>query len=360
MIAKRGGQDRAAVGTRQRGRDGLPRPRSAKAASVVTRIAGESGPCSAWVIRSAATRVGFAVGPPRSLDGTARTIPSDGPAGRSIPTSPQTSILAAVTQALPGPDDPVDRGEARLGQAVGERPDRLGATGDHEGVDLEETGRAEQDRVRAAVAVGRGRDDDLADPGDLRRDDGHHQRRRIRGRAAGNVRTDPRQRRPAPLDLDARRHDDRGRTAGAAARRSGGRCRWPGRARGGSAVRADRAPPGARGRSRTRRPSDRPPPTAALAARTAASPPRTDRGQGRSRLLADRGVGDGAAADQGVVLGPGVGVAGRHQRRGRGGAGGTGRPVSGVGPVVGIVEADRLTARSSRSAGPGCPTRRRP
>ena len=34
---------------------------------------------------------------------SARTIPSDGPAGRSMPTSPQTSILAAVTQALPGP-----------------------------------------------------------------------------------------------------------------------------------------------------------------------------------------------------------------------------------------------------------------
>ena len=38
-----------------------------------------------------------------SAGGAARTIPSDGPAGRSIPTSPQTSILAAVTQALPGP-----------------------------------------------------------------------------------------------------------------------------------------------------------------------------------------------------------------------------------------------------------------
>ena len=34
---------------------------------------------------------------------SARTMPSDGPAGRSIPTSPKTSSLAAVTQALPGP-----------------------------------------------------------------------------------------------------------------------------------------------------------------------------------------------------------------------------------------------------------------
>ena len=30
-------------------------------------------------------------------------MPSDGPAGRSMPTSPATSIFAAVTQALPGP-----------------------------------------------------------------------------------------------------------------------------------------------------------------------------------------------------------------------------------------------------------------
>ena len=65
-----------------------------------------------------------------------------------MPTSPQTSILAAVTQALPGPDDPVDGLEAGVGQAERERADRLGATGDDEGVDLEQARGAEQDRVR--------------------------------------------------------------------------------------------------------------------------------------------------------------------------------------------------------------------
>ena len=40
------------------------------------------------------------------------------------------------------PDDPVDRREARVGQAERERADRLGAAGDDEGVDLEQPGRA--------------------------------------------------------------------------------------------------------------------------------------------------------------------------------------------------------------------------
>ena len=66
-----------------------------------------------------------------------------------MPTSPQTSILAAVTQALPGPDDPVDGRRGRLGQAVGEGADRLGAAGDDERLDLEQAGGAEQDRVDA-------------------------------------------------------------------------------------------------------------------------------------------------------------------------------------------------------------------
>ncbi len=89
-----------------RGSPGAPRPPAAGRSpprrdrrtpgSVVTRMAGESGPCSAWLSRSAATCSGSAVA-------SARTMTSDGPAGRSIPTSPKTSSLAAVTQALPGP-----------------------------------------------------------------------------------------------------------------------------------------------------------------------------------------------------------------------------------------------------------------
>ena len=96
VVAQGGGEDVPAGGAARAGRATAVSTASAKAASVVTRMAGESGPCSAWVMRSAATRRG-------SAGGAARTIPSDGPAGRSMPTSPQTSILAAVTQALPGP-----------------------------------------------------------------------------------------------------------------------------------------------------------------------------------------------------------------------------------------------------------------
>ena len=66
-----------------------------------------------------------------------------------MPTSPQTSILAAVTQALPGPTIRSTGSRPASGQAVRERADRLGATGDDERVDLEEAGRAEEDRVDA-------------------------------------------------------------------------------------------------------------------------------------------------------------------------------------------------------------------
>ena len=52
-----------------------------------------------------------------------------------MPTSPTTSILAAVTQALPGPDDQVDGLDALVGEAVGERADRLDAARDEERVD---------------------------------------------------------------------------------------------------------------------------------------------------------------------------------------------------------------------------------
>ena len=101
-----------------------------------------------------------------------------------MPHSPKTSSLAAVTQALPGPDDAVDRLDAGLGQAVGQRADGLGAAGDDEHVHADEPGRAEQRLVQAALRVGRGGDDDLADAGDLRRNHAHQQRARIGGRTA--------------------------------------------------------------------------------------------------------------------------------------------------------------------------------
>ena len=54
------------------------------------------GSCSAWAIKSMATRRASAVA-------SATTQTSDGPAIMSIPTSPDTTFLAAATYALPGP-----------------------------------------------------------------------------------------------------------------------------------------------------------------------------------------------------------------------------------------------------------------
>ncbi len=69
---------------------------SARASEGVTSSEGESGPCSAWLRRSAATCAGSAVS-------SATTMTSVGPAGMSMAQESRTSSLAAVTQALPGP-----------------------------------------------------------------------------------------------------------------------------------------------------------------------------------------------------------------------------------------------------------------
>ena len=57
---------------------------------VVTRTAGESGPCSAWESRSTATMNG-------SASSSAMTRISVGPANRSMPTSPKSWRLASAT-----------------------------------------------------------------------------------------------------------------------------------------------------------------------------------------------------------------------------------------------------------------------
>ena len=69
---------------------------AASAALVVTSMHSESGPCSAWASRSAAQSSASAVS-------SATTSTSLGPAGRSMPTRPETRSFAAVTQRLPGP-----------------------------------------------------------------------------------------------------------------------------------------------------------------------------------------------------------------------------------------------------------------
>ena len=60
------------------------------ASEVVTSAAGESGPCSAWPSRSAATISGSAVS-------SAMTATSDGPASRSIATRPNSWRFASAT-----------------------------------------------------------------------------------------------------------------------------------------------------------------------------------------------------------------------------------------------------------------------
>ena len=231
------------------------RPRRRGARDVVTRIAGESGPCSAWVSRSAATKSGFA-------SASARTRPSEGPAGRSMPTSPASSSLAAVTQTLPGPTIRSTRSRRAVGRRAvepeRERRDRLRAAGDEHLVDAEEPRGAEHDRVDAIGTGGR-RHDDPTHAGHLRRDDGHDERGgewRLRRR---HVAADAVEGAPAALDLDARHDLAWWRSPGAASRRSGGRWRRPARWRAGSPGRARRARrsvpprPGSGGRPRGRR-----------------------------------------------------------------------------------------------------------
>ena len=112
-------------------------------------MAGESGPCSAWLSRSAAT-----------CSGSARRVGEDHDLGR---TGGQVDADLAEDLELGGghpgvarPDDPVDRRDAGVGQPVGERPDRLGAAGDDELVDPDEAGGAGEDRVDAARPGGPG------------------------------------------------------------------------------------------------------------------------------------------------------------------------------------------------------------
>ena len=59
-------------------------------AEVVTRQAGELGPCSAWASRSAATISAVAVS-------SAITATSDGPASTSMPTLPYSCRFASAT-----------------------------------------------------------------------------------------------------------------------------------------------------------------------------------------------------------------------------------------------------------------------
>ncbi len=68
-----------------------------------------------------------------------------------MPTSPAISTLAAVTQADPGPTTRSIGARPSVGQPVREGGDRLDAARDEQRVDVEQAGRAEQDRVDVPV-----------------------------------------------------------------------------------------------------------------------------------------------------------------------------------------------------------------
>ena len=120
-----------------------------------------------------------------------------------MPTSPADLDLGRGDPRIAGADDPVHRRQTGLRKPVCESADGLCPAGDDEAVDVEQAGGGEEDRVRAAIAVGRRGDDDPLDPGNMCRDDGHHQRRRVGRGAARDVGADAGKRSPAPLDLDA-------------------------------------------------------------------------------------------------------------------------------------------------------------
>ena len=180
-------------------------------------------------------------------------------------------------------------------EPVGEGADRLGAAGHDERVDLEEAGGARAGpgwsrRRRSAGEATTTR----ADARDLRRHDGHDQRRR------DTVPSHPGRSAPTRSIGDHRRSISIPGAIGRGGRRRSlglgearGRWRSPGRGPGGSVAtgrsRAARRSAG----SRTSRPSGRPPPNASLAARTAASPP--SRTAARVRLAASRIAGSGTA-----------------------------------------------------------------
>jgi hypothetical protein len=268
------------------------RPRTA--ASQVTSRAGESGPCSACESRSEATCAGIRGGVGhdhhfrRSGGQVDAALAEDLELGRGHP-------------GVAGPDDPIDRLDAGLGQPVGQRADRLRAAGDDELVHSDEAGGAEQRLVEAALRV-RGRGDDDRAP----------RRRPWPGRrpsaaswvgrgAARGVDADTGQRHPAPLDLHAR-HDRRGARLGSSVsakrRMFSIICSRPARMRGGSASRAASIS----ARVTSSEPSARPPPNGVGLADGGVAAG-LDRGEDGAGALANPRIGHGAAPEEGLDLG---------------------------------------------------------
>ena len=249
----------------------------------------------------------------RDASGIGRRRGEDHPLGRpgrEVDTDLAADLdLGGGDPRVARPDDPVDRREAGVGQAERERPDRLGATGNDEGVDLEQPGRPEEDGIRPAIAVGGRRDDDLTHARDAGRHDGHDQRGWVGCRATGDIGADPVERRPAPLDFDARRDRGPGRRRplglgeapdvvdGLLERAADGRVEAVARIAQLRGIEDEAAVRAAAAHGRV-----------GVADGVVAA--RTDVVEGRARGLPDPRVGDGAATDERRVRDPGDGVAG--------------------------------------------------
>ncbi len=317
---------------------------SAKDASVVTRMAGESGPCSAWVMRSSGDdpRVCRWSGEDEALRRPGREVDADLAADLD---------LGGRHPGIARSDDPVHGLEARVGQPVGQGADGLGTAGHDERVDAE----------AARPPRGGPGGPDHRDPRAWRRRP-VRRRRRGPGRRSSAASWDT-----APTRQGRRRRRWPTATSDARPRRPGRSRRWSRR----DAVawrRSVMAPiawsmasctAGSRAAAASARaagpmtsvPSVLPPPTRALASRTATSP--RVRTSARVARAASRTAASGtaprrtSACRSAMAVASPAATAARSRRRSRRAG------------VVTDGDAAALTGRSSRSAGRGSPTPRR-
>ena len=156
------------------------RPGPGRPGSVVISRQAASSSCSAWPIRSAATKAGSAVW-------SAMMPISVGPFSPSMPTTPCQDALGGGDVDVAGAGDHVDR-RALVG-AVGEHGQGLGAADGVDFGDAQQGAGGEHGRVRLAaeLLLRRGRDRDLLDARRLRRDHVHDDRGRVGDEPAGDV-----------------------------------------------------------------------------------------------------------------------------------------------------------------------------
>ena len=213
-------------------------------------------------------------------------------------------------------------------------------------IDGEQAGRAEEHRIDASRPVGRRRDDDRVDAGDLCRNDASSRATSGRPRCRPARRRRRARRDPATFDLDAR-HDGRARGLGPlrpgepadvldrrARERRGSLDRGRRGRRASSAGSIDEAPVG------------QPATDARFASRTAVSP----RARTSSRMVRARSR----------TRGPAPRPVGRARRRRAATAGCRRQPRRSRSSRAEAKRRRRVTGRSSRSAGRGCRTRRPP